>query len=103
MGENLNEVPLDEEKDKIKDVPSSENLFEVLEEGEVDFPFMSLSSEKYSILIEDTVVVNLRTEENPKIAYIASSLDEKEKESMTTFLKKTHINFASRLKKIFLD
>ena len=43
-------------------------------EGEVDFPFRSLPSEKSSILNEDTTPVNLGTVDNPQITYIVATL-----------------------------
>ena len=61
---------LDNEKDKIKDVSSGENLLEALEEGELDLPFRSLPPKKSSILNEDTILVNLVTKDNPQITYI---------------------------------
>ena len=50
---------LDEEKDKIKDTSSGENLLEALEEGEIDFQFRSLPLENSSMLNEDTILVDL--------------------------------------------
>ena len=58
---SYSEIPsralLDEEKDKIKDTSSSQNLLEVPKEGELDLPFKSLPPEKSSILNEDTILV----------------------------------------------
>jgi hypothetical protein len=46
------------------------------------------------MIIEDTIPVNLGTEENPQITYIAASLSDQEKKDMTAFLHKHKINFA---------
>jgi hypothetical protein len=85
---------LDEEKDKIKDVSSGENLLEALEEGEVEFPFRSLPPENPSILNEDTIPVNLGIVDNPQITYIAATLSPEEQKVMNEFLQKGKINFA---------
>ena len=58
---------LDEEKDKIKDASSGEDLLEAPEEGELQLPFRSLPPEKSSVLNEDTILVNLVIVDNPKI------------------------------------
>ena len=91
--ENSFRALLDEEKDKIKDISSSENLLEVPEEGEIDFPFRSLPPKKSFILNEDTIVVNLGIENNPQITYIAATLSPEEQKAMTKFLKKGKVNF----------
>ena len=84
---------LDEEKEKIKDATSGENFLEAPEEGEFDLPFRSLPPEKSSILNEDTIPVNLGTEDNPQITYIATTLSLEEQKAMTEFLKNGKVNF----------
>lgn len=84
---------MNEEKDKIKDASSGENLLEVPEEGETDLPFRSLLLEKSSILNEDTILVNLGMIDNPQITLIVATLSLKEQKVMTEFLQKGKINF----------
>ena len=79
---------MDEEKDKVNDTSSGENLLEALEEGEIDFPFKTLPLEKSSILNEDTILVNLAIVDNPQITYIAATLSTKEQKVMIEFLQK---------------
>ena len=43
---------------------------------------------------EDTIPINLGTEDNPQITYIAATLSLEEQKEMTKFLKKGKINFA---------
>lgn len=64
------------------------------EEGEIDLPFRSLPPEKSSILNEDTILVNLGTEDNLQVTYSAATLSPEEQKAMTEFLKKGKINFA---------
>ena len=64
------------------------------EEGELNFPFRSLPPKKSSVLNEDTIPVNLGTEDNPQITYIAATLSPDEQKVMTELLKKGKINFA---------
>lgn len=85
---------MDEEKDKIKDASSGENLLEAPEEGEIDLPFRSLPPEQSPILNEDTISVNLGIEDNLQITYIAATLSPEEQKAMIEFLQKGKINFA---------
>ena len=77
---------MDEEKYKIKDTSFGENLQEAPQEGELEFPFISLPLGKSSILNEDTIIVNLGTEDNPQITYIVVTLNLEEQKAMTDFL-----------------
>lgn len=73
--ENLSEAPSNIEKLKIKDMSSSENLEQALEDEGIDLPTMvPLQQEKSPLLIKETDTINMGTEETPKNVLIAKSL-----------------------------
>lgn len=72
-GENHIVVVLESKKEKIKDVPKGENLFEA-PKGEILDILPSHFQESSSILIKPTQLVNIGSQETPHIIHVAQSL-----------------------------
>lgn len=82
-----------QKKEKIKDVPKGENLYEV-PEGEILDILLSHFQERFSILIEPTQLVNIGSQETPHIIHVAQSLSAEELKYFTHLFLEKKINFA---------
>ena len=78
-GENHIVAVFEAKKSKNKDISNGENLFEA-PANEVLGSLPSYFQDRSSVLIEPTQLINLGSEESPKIIHVAQSLSAEEKE-----------------------
>lgn len=84
-----------QKKVKRKDISSTENLDQALEDEGLDLPtLVPLLHERSSLLIEETDIVNKGTKNNPNNVFVAKSLTNQEKKNIVIFLKETQVSFS---------